>query len=686
MRRAALSLCICCVALSAAELFTQRQRDFWSFQKVKTETPPAVKDESWVANPIDRFILAKLESKGLRPSPPADKVTLLRRASFDLTGLPPTPEEVAAFLADKSPDAWTKVVDRLLASPRYGERWGRHWLDLARFAESEGFKADEPRPNAWRYRDYVIHSFNSDKPYNRFVQEQIAGDELWPNDAQAKVATGFLRAYPDEYNARNLFQRRQEILDDITDTTGAVFLGLTVGCARCHNHKFDPILHADYYRLQAFFANTAQSDHIAMLSDAELAAFRQKMAIWEQKTADIRQNIGDLLAPEKKKLSTDTFEKYPPEIQEMILKPDSAYARQMAWKAKPYLEIPDEDAAKQLKGDAKKKYADLVKELAAFKDLDPGPLPEGMGMAELGKGAPATHILAVGNYAAPREEVQPGFLTILAPGDAKIDTGRRTALAKWLTDPENPLVPRVMANRIWHYHFGRGIAGSPSDFGIMGERPTHPELLDWMTREFVSNGWSMKHMHRLILTSATYRQESSHDEQITKLFGAYPRHRLEAEAIRDSALYVSGMLNLQEDGPSVFPELPDGMGALRGGWKVNARPEDRNRRSVYVFVKRNQRYPMLEAMDMPDTHESCPRRSVTTTAPQALTLMNDKVVIDWAKAFAGRVHSIDDAFRLAYSRPPDAWEKDTAATFLAKHSLEDLCHTLLISNEFAYVQ
>jgi len=311
-------------------------------------------------------------------------------------------------------------------------------------------------------------------------------------------------------------------------------------------------------------------------------------------------------------------------------------------------------------------------------------------MADLGPTAPPTHILGVGNYAAPREEVQPGFLTILSPGDAKVvptagSTGRRTALAKWLTDPENPLAPRVMVNRIWHYHFGRGIVATPSDFGIMGERPTNPELLDWLTREFVSNGWSMKHMHRLILSSATYRQAGSHDEQVTKLFGAYPRHRLEGEAIRDSALYVSGLLNLQEDGPSVYPELPDGMGALRGGWKVSAEP-DRNRRSVYVFVKRNQRYPMLEAMDMPDTHESCPRRGVTTTAPQALTLLNDKVVIDWAKAFASRVHSIDDAFKLAYSRQPDSWEKDTAATFLAKHSLEDLCHTLLISNEFAYVQ
>jgi hypothetical protein len=711
MRKYTLVVFAGCAALFAADTFTQRQRDFWSFQKVKDQAPPPVRDRAWIRNTIDQFVLAKLEAKSLRPSPPADKVTVLRRATFDLTGLPPTPEEINAFLADKSPDAFSTVVDRLLASPRYGERWGRHWLDLARFAESEGFKADEPRANAWRYRDYVIQSFNSDKPYDRFVQEQIAGDEMWPDDPQARLATGFHRHYPDESNARNLFQRRQEILDDITDTTGAVFMGLTVGCARCHNHKFDPILHADYYRLQSFFANTAASDHIPMLKASELNEFRRKKAVWEAKTSEIREKIAAVVAPEKQKVVTDYFDKYPPEIQAMIRKsPEQRqpYESLMAWKAKPYLEIPDEESAKTLKGEAKKRYEELRKELAAFKDLDPGPLPEGMGVADLGRTAPATHILAVGNWERPKEEVQPGFLTLLDPNPAKIvppanaeSTGRRTALAKWLTDPENPLTPRVMANRIWHYHFGKGIVGSPSDFGVMGERPTHPELLDWLTREFVRSGWSMKHMHRLILNSAAWQQSSDERKDAAeidpgnRLLWSYPRHRLEGEAIRDAALYTAGLLDLKEGGPSVYPELPDGMGALRGGWKVNAAAAERNRRSVYVFVKRNQRYPMLEAMDMPDTHESCPRRSVTTTAPQALTLVNDRVVLEWAQAFAARVKDVKDpvayAFRLAYGRPPDSWEKDTAATFLARQSnisttpLVDLCHMLLASNEFVYV-
>ena len=719
----------------AADTFTQRQREFWSFQKVREQDPPAVKQKAWVRNPIDSFILAKLEAKGIQPARPADKITLLRRATFDLTGLPPTPEEVEAFLADRSPQAFETVVDRLLASPNYGERWGRHWLDLARYAESEGFKADETRPNAWRYRDYVIQSLNADKPYDRFVMEQIAGDELWPASPEARIATGFARHYPDESNARVLQQRRQEILDDVTDATGAVFLGLTYGCARCHNHKFDPILQADYYRLQAFFANTAADDHIPMLAPDQLTEYRRKQAVWDEKTSAIRVKIAGLLDPLKQKVTTEYFDKYPPEIQAMILKPAaqrSPFEWQMFAKAKPYLELADEDVVKQLRGEQKKSYDSLKAELAQFDSLNPGELPEGIGMADLSRSAPPTHILGVGNYAAPKEEVQPGFLTLLDPAPAKIvpppgleSTGRRTALAKWLVDPENPLPARVMVNRIWHYHFGKGIAGTPSDFGIMGDRPTHPELLDWLATEFIRGGWSMKRMHRLIMTSAVYqesadfRKEAAETDSGNRLLWAFPRHRLEGEVIRDSSLLVAGLLNTKVGGPSVFPDLPDGMPAPRGGWKLST-PEERNRRSVYIFVRRNTRYPMLEAFDLPDTHESCSRRDVTTTAPQALTMLNDKVALEWAQSFAARALAapdpVDRAFRLAYSRPPDGFEKDTVATFIHKQkaliaeraargeklampaavpqaqNLEpayaaafvDFCQMLLNSNEFVY--
>jgi len=733
MRRIVLVAATSAVVLFAADTFTQRQRDFWSFQKVKPQTPPAVKNTQWVRTPIDSFILAKLEGKGLHPNPPADKVTLLRRASFDLIGLPPTPEEVAAFVADDSPQAFEKVVDRLLASPQYGERWGRHWLDLARYAESEGFKADETRPNAWRYRDYVIQSFNRDTPYDRFVQEQIAGDELWPKDPAARVATAFNRHYPDESNARVLQQRRQEILDDMTDTTGAVFMGLTYGCARCHNHKFDPILHADYYRLQAFFANTAADDHISMATPDQVAEYRAKRAVWEEKTKDIRASIAELVEPFRQKASQEYFDKYPPEIQAAITKPAaarSAYEALMAWKAKPYLESGGEDFNPPLKGEQKTRYDALRKELAKFDDIKPADLPEGIGLTDIGRTAPATHILAAGSWEAPKDEVQPGFLTLLDPNPATIvppagleSTGRRTALAKWLTDPANPLTSRVMANRIWHYHFGRGIVGTPSDFGIMGERPSHPELLDWLAAEFVRSGWSMKHMHRLIMNSAAYQQASAFQEEAAqvddgnRLLWSFPRERLEGEVIRDSALAVSGLLNTKASGPSVFPDLPEGMAAPRGGWKLSAEDE-RNRRSVYIFVRRNSRYPMLEAYDMPDTHESCPRRMITTTAPQALTLLNDRTVLAWSQALAGRALAapdpVDAAFELVYSRHPDSWEKDTIATFFHKQktvihdrtakgeklalpapapdgmepeyaaAFVDFCQMLLNSNEFVY--
>ncbi len=733
MRRVGLCVFVGCAALFSAETFSQRQREFWSFQQVKPQTPPAVKNPAWAHNAIDRFIIAKLEAKNISPGPAADKVTLLRRATFDLVGLPPTPAEVDAFLADRAPNAFAKVVDRLLASPAYGERWGRHWLDLARYAESEGFKSDEARPNAWRYRDYVIDSLNRDKPYDRFVQEQIAGDEMWPESAEAHVATGFGRHYPDESNARNLQQRRQEILDDITVTTGGVFLGLTYGCARCHNPKFDPILQADYYRLQAFFANTAADDHIIMLTREQLAAHRQRKALWEEKTSDVRAKMTALLEPVKQHTVQDYFEKYPPEIQAMILKPAterSPYETQMWAKAKPYLGMSDDDAAKQLKGEPKKTYDALKGELAKFSDLDPGELPEGIGLADLGRVAPATHVLSVGVYDAPKEEVQPGFLTLLDPTAAKIvapagleSTGRRTALARWLTDPANPLPARVMVNRVWHYHFGRGIAGTPSDFGLMGERPTHPELLDWLTQEFVRSGWSLKQLHRLIMNSAVYQEASDFRKDAAEIdsgnrtLWAFPRHRLESEVIRDSSLQVAGLLNAKVGGPSVFPDLPEGMPAPRGGWKLSS-ADDRNRRSVYIFVKRNARYPMMEAFDMPDTHESCSRRDVTVTAPQALAMLNDKVALEWARAFAGRVLDAPDpveaAYRLAYSRKPDAWEKDAVATFFHKQkpvietrlargeklalpaglpenvdpayaaAFVDFCQMILNSNEFVY--
>lgn len=720
-------------AATAGDPFTPAQKKHWSFQKLTRPSLPAVKGAE---NPIDAFILSKLESRGLQPSPPADKITLLRRVSFDLIGLPPTPGEVEAFLKDASPTAYEKVVDRLLASPHYGERWARHWLDLARYAESDGFKADDTRPNVWRYRDYVIDSFNQNKPYDRFIKEQIAGDELWPNDPNARVATAFNRHFPDEYNARNLMQRRQEILDDITDTTASAMMGLTYGCARCHDHKFDPILQADYYRLQAFYANTAVDGQIVMTSADEAKRYRAALAVWEEKTKDVRERIAKLLAPKKDFLYKELFDKYPEEVQTAILKaPEqrTPYEWQLFHQADQYMKFDDETAAKSLRGAEREQYTALKAELDQFASLHPAQLPIGVGMRDVNTKAPATRILKVGAYDNPLEEVQPGFLTMLAPGPAKVtllgnSTGRRTALANWLTDAQNPLTARVIVNRLWHWHFGEGIVATPSDFGIMGQRPTNPQLLDWLASEFIDTGWDIKRMHKLIVTSNTYRQSSHYNEASAKqdarnrLLWRFPRQRLEAEIIRDSSLAVAGSLNTKVGGPSVMPDLPAGMPTPRGGWTVSA-PEERDRRSVYIFVRRNTRYPMMEAFDMPDTHESCGRRNTTITAPQALSLLNGKVVLEWAQAFAGRVireagpdlgAEIDRAYEIAYSRRPDASERDTIQTFFAKQqsviarrqaegqklalptsmpetadparaaALVDFCHMLLNSNEFVY--
>jgi hypothetical protein len=716
--------------------FTDKDRAYWAFQPVARPDVPADGE----AHPVDAFIAAKLAKKGLAIGPEADRVTLIRRAAFDLIGLPPTPQEVAAFVHDKSPDAFEKVIERLLASPHYGERWARHWLDLARYAESNGFKSDETRPTAWRYRDYVIQSFNADKPYDRFVQEQIAGDEMWPNDPMARVATGFNRHYPDESNAANLSQRRAELLQDVTDAVGATFLGLTVGCAKCHNHKFDAILQKDYYRLQAFFANSIEDDEVVLMAPAEYAEYEKKLAVWEEKTKSIRDEMESMIAVERQAESDRLFLKRDDVTKEALSKPISElspFERQMFEKHWWQLGYTEDAFWKRLKDEQKARYQELEAELAQFEDLHPGEAPKGMGLRELGTDAPPTHILSLANYAAPQEEnIEPGFLSVLDPSPADYhqpegvtSTGRRTALAKWLSSPENPLTARVMANRIWHYHFGQGIVGTPSDFGRMGERPTHPELLDWLTAEFVGNGWSVKDMHRLIMTSGTYRQASAYDEAahakdpFDKLLWRFPPQRLEGEVIRDSMLAVAGKLSPEIGGPSVFPPLPDGMPKPRGGWDATDDPAEQARRSVYIFVRRNNRYPMMQAFDMPDTHESCARRSTTITAPQALSLLNDEQTVDWAQALAERVleragadksRQVDEAFLLAYSRRPDGFEKDTALTFFDSQrkviaerlgageavahlentiagldeseaaALVDFCHALLNSNEFVF--
>lgn len=712
----------------------------WAFRAVKAAAVPRGAQGSAKSNPVDAFIASALEAKGLTLSKEADRATLLRRVYLDLIGVPPTREQTTSFVADTGPGAYERVVEGLLASPKYGERWARHWLDLARYAESEGFKADETRPNAWRYRDYVIRSFNADKPYDRFLQEQIAGDELWPEDTEALIATGFNRHYPDESNARNLMQRRQEILNDITDTVGSVFMGLTMACARCHNHKTDPISQAEYYRLQAFFANTAAVDDVPLMTQEARARYREKHAIWETKTAAIRAEREALEAPARAAIIADYVEKYPEPIQVALKKSESErtpFECQMVAKARLYIDpsshqylAPSKAAGAKLKGTERKRWEALNAELERFSAWHPGSMPLATGVMDLGTNAPSTYTLKRGNWEAPETEVAPGLPVVLGVREGGLtrigkpnSTGRRATLARMLVDPSNPLTARVMVNRLWHHHFGRGLVGTPSDFGVKGEAPSHPELLDWLASAFVSSGWSLKTMHRWMVTSETYRQDSSLRAEASALdpdnryLWRFPRSRLEGEAIRDSMLHVAGLLNERMEGPSVFPELPPGM-ETRGGWKASAAREERDRRSIYVFVRRNTRFPMFETFDMPDTHETCARRNQTTSPLQALTLLNSQETVQWASAFARRMElevgsdvrgQVDQAYRAAFGRAPTSAELEGALRFVReqadrmqqdiregaeggtldpvaarKAAMADLCHALMNSNEFVY--
>jgi hypothetical protein len=678
---------------------------------------------------------------------------LLRRVTIDLTGLPPTQNEIQSFLADNSPDAYAKVVDKLLASPAYGERWGRHWLDIARYADSDGFKADATRPNIWRYRDYVIKAFNDDKPYDRFIREQIAGDELYPGDPDALTGMGFNRHWIDESNAAGLITRRQETLDDMTAVTGTAFLGLTFGCARCHDHKYDPILQKDYYRLQAFFANTSFGDGPLPLKDpAERRKWDEQKAVWDEKTKDIRAEMAQIVEPlriTKAKGGSNTFED---EVQEAIFmdaakrNPWQQMMFHTAGNRVTFDEEPDARTLRGLKGDNGKRYTELKAKLAEFDSLRPAPLPLGQFMIDISATAPSTYVLLRGSALNKGEEVQPGFLSILDPADAKVtkpaalnSTGRRTALAAWLTDPANPLVARVMVNRIWQNHFGTGIVATPGDFGRMGSRPTHPELLDYLASTFVENGWSMKKLHRLIVLSNTYQQSSENQVKAAeadpdnKLLWRYSRRRMEAEAIRDSMLAVTGLLNPQMGGPGVYPPVPAGTlselsaTAVAGGWKTEKDPAQSNRRSVYIFVRRNLPYPMLQEFDTANTFESWHVRKNTVTPSQSLDLLNNDLVLDFARSFAGRVLNedkglapdaqVDAAFRFAFGRQASVEEQKMATAFFERQipimaarlregekakppmpiktpdgmeparaaAFVDLCQMLLASNEFLYI-
>lgn len=664
----------------------------WSYTPLKTDLPtPAVKAKAWVRQPLDAFVLARLEAKGIAPSPEADRRAYIRRATLDAWGLLPTPEEVNAFVNDKSPKAHEKLVDRLLASPRYGERQARRWLDVSRYADSDGYNTDGTRPNIWRYRDYVVNAFNSDKPFDRFVKEQIAGDELWPGQPEALIATGFLRNLPDEINARDLNLKKQEVANDLTDTVASVFLGTTLGCAQCHDHKTEKITQQEYYQFQAFFANASWKDDVSPLTGKDKADYDAKLAAWEAATQDIREQRDALLKPTIDKLESDRLSGFVPATRESINKPASernAYDRWIYHRNLWTMSGRTRNAENQLKTkdkDAYAKYVALGEQLKKFDHLkpkDPGAIST---IVELGPDAPPTKVLFKGIYDRPLQEVQPGLPALLTDNTTlpiqptATSSGRRTALANWLVSPDNGLTARVFVNRQWGQFFGRGIVETVADFGKTGSKPVNPELLDKLAADFVKNGWSVKSLHRQILLSSTYRQASQarevKEDPDNKLLWAFPRQRLEAEQLRDSLLAASGLLEEKRGGPAVYPPIPPNfdIGGQRNRWQTSEDPRDHHRRSLYVFVLRNSPYPLLETFDWANPQSPHFKRDVTTTAPQALALVNSDLVLGWSQALAGRViqeagpnesAQIDRAYEILFSRKPTAGEKEKLVAFL----------------------
>jgi hypothetical protein len=637
-------------------------RRSWAFGPLLRTSPPTVKHTDQVRNPVDRFLLAKLEEKGLAFNPAVGREKLIRRVTFDLTGLPPTPEELASFCKDDSPDAYEKLVDRLLASERYGERWGRHWLDLVRYAESGGYEFDKDRPAAYHYRDFVIRALNEDMPYDEFVRLQIAGDHLHPGDVRATAATGFLVAgpYPGQTTAKTAEPIRYDHLDDMLSTFGSAFLGLSLGCARCHDHKFDPIPQRDYYALLACLARTDSAD---LKIDPDRETTKRLKEAYDRVHAPLVE-------------VRDRFEQEHPE-------------RRRRWFRKL-----DAEAAR------------IYRAVDEHAKTEPKPKLVTLFAATSGRGG-NVHFLIRGETARKNGVAQPGFVQVLTTGaeaeqrwlpagPKAAPVEPRVALARWVTDAEHGggrLLARVIVNRLWQHHFGKGLVRTPNDFGVQGEPPTHPELLDYLADELIRNGWSLKRLHRIMVTSAAYRQAGDVNETALKtdpqnrlLWRVQPR-RLEAEAVRDSLLAVSGTLDSTMYGPGTLDE-------------------NSGRRSVYLTVKRSRLTPLLQTFDAPEPVQSVGERQATTVAPQSLVFMNSPFVRQRAEKLAQRIRpkdaaelprAVEDAYRLTLSRPPTDAERDRLVRFVRArvaaapgpkaldNALADACHVLLCLNEFVYV-
>jgi len=677
---------------------TAEERNHWAYLPLTVATPPIVESGQWNGHPVDRFLKAEMQRRNVEPLPRAGRATLVRRVCFDLTGLPPTTQQIAEFLGDRSPDAYERLVDRLLASPAYGQRWAQHWLDLARFAETDGFEHDLVRPNAWRYRDWVIDALNDDIPFDEFVRLQLAGDELLPGDPNAAIATGFLLCGPDMPDLNLQDERRHLMLNEITATVGAVFLGMQFGCAQCHDHKFDPIRQQDFYRLRAFFESAdlfrdhpvPTAEQLAARRAAEAAADPQ-----DQQREKRRRSLEDL----GRKLFREKNPDEQPNLKRLLA------------------ELPDAD---------RQEHEELVKQLRQASRLSELPL----GRVVLDGPAREGHLYLRGDFRQPGPVMNSGFPRVLStPAAASVGQPERPReqLATWLTS--QPLLARVLANRLWQWHFGAGLSTSASDFGVMGVEPTNPQLLDWLAQRLIDDRWSLKKMHRLLVTSRAYATASSpfdtewSPEQTeaakaiwqqslaidpeNKLNWHRHRQRLEGEVIRDSMLAASGQLSLRRGGLGVRPPLSaEVVGTLlKDQWTVTGDSEDHRRRSIYLFVRRNLRYPMFDVFDRPDTNASCALRHESTTATQSLVLLNSEFSLDCARALAQFVtalapdrqdEQIQEAYLRALSRRPTTEEIQLGRDFLDRQArlldkepllsaLVDFCLALFNANEFVYL-
>ena len=742
-------------------------RDYWAFRHPQPAPVPASRE---FGHPVDRFLEASRRDAGLTAAPRADRLTLLRRAYLDLIGLPPTLEQVEEFLADTERGAWERLIDKLLDSPHYGERWGRHWLDVARYADTDGFEQDYVRLNMWRYRDYVIDAFNDDKPYNQFLREQIAGDELDYVTDETRIATGFLRSGPRvNFREKDNPERRHDYLDDMLATVGRGVLGMTVHCARCHDHKFDPILQKDYYSMQASIYGYVEIDY-PLLDQDEADAYFAAMRDIDDRQQPLRDEVDAIETPYREELRAEMIrERFPENVQAAAFKPEAERTPGEQLLATQVLTInpPRAQVAAALTPEDKARVDELNAEIAEIEDERPPTpamahivtdgdyrfAPDGPGDQVIGcpecrtppavdgtylyeEGGPAyeappNYFLIRGDPFSPGSPMSPGFLTAATYGDPPTEisrpdgrtSGRRLALAEWIASRDNPLTARVMANRIWHHHFGRGIVRTLDNLGRMGDEPTHPELLDWLAVEFMDRGWSIKEMHRLLMTSEAYRMASSFKHQASadadpenNLLWHYRGQRLEAEILRDAIMTVSGGIDLTVGGPAIFPHIPsdilfqsDGKGFWCGspppGRRITApstgiwceepdRPEVW-RRSVYVFRRRSLGFPFFDTFDLPDQNQTAAARNVSTVSTQALTLMNNPFVLNQAELFAQRLErespgdldaQIDLAYLIALTRKPTDMEREVARGLATEQSLVDFTHVMMNLNEFLYLR